>query len=310
MPLKYDVAIVGGGAAGLSAALLLGRARRRVLLCDNGSQRNECADKVHGFLSRDGASPGTIENIARSELNSYPTVCRKESTVCDIQKEANGFSLALKNGANCLSDLLLITMGMIDALPEIDGLGRIWGRSAFVCPYCDGWEVRDRPIAISGDCARSGIELAQELYGWTHDIVVCGHNDEISADHANWIAQSKVRVEDLPIGKIIDDNGRVLAVELVGGKRIACEALVLSFPLEQHSDIAKRLGCVITKDGRIEIDESNLTSVAGCFAAGDCVTDVHQVIVAAASGVRAAIAINSELVQRDVGALMRKGGSS
>lgn len=300
MRSEYDVVIVGGGAAGLNAALLLGRARRDVLLCNNGLQRNACADEVHGFLSRDGTPPGTIESIARAQAESYPTVRRKATTVSDIEKLPNRFRVAFENGASCFADLVLLATGMIDALPEIDGLSRIWGRSAFVCPYCDGWEVRDRPIVISGDRVRSGIELAQELYGWTHDIVVCGHADEISDDQAKWIARKNIRMESRPIDKVIDKDGRVLAVELKGGKRIACDALFLSVPLKQRSDIPKRLGCDMTKDGQIETDDCNLTSVSGCFAAGDCVTEIHQVVVAAASGVRAAIAMNNELVQRDV----------
>lgn len=301
---RFDVVVVGGGAAGLNAALVLGRARRNVLLCDNGLHRNASVREVHGFLSRDGTPPHEIEKIARTELDSYPTVRREASTVRHAEKVSDGFTFSLDNGTTCFSDLVLLATGMVDVLPEIDGLARIWGHSAFVCPYCDGWEVRDRAITISGG-ARSGIDLAQELYGWTRDIVVCGHPAELSADQAAWISQSGVRIESGAIRKIIDDAGRLVAVELEGGKRIPCDALFLDAPLRQHSDLGKRLGCDVTKEGRIRTDECNRTSVPGCFAAGDCVTSIHQVIVAAASGVVSAIAVNNELVQRDVKALTR-----
>jgi thioredoxin reductase len=157
---RYAAVIVGGGAAGLSAALLLGRSRRHVLLCDGGLARNACADEMHGFLSRDGTQPGSLEKIARARLEPYATIHRQETTVSDIKKLPKGFSVALENGTTCFSDLVLLATGMADALLRIDRLARSWGRSTFVCPDCDGWEVRDRAIAVSGDSARSGIDLA------------------------------------------------------------------------------------------------------------------------------------------------------
>jgi len=296
---EYDVIVIGGGAAGLSAAVVLGRARRRVLLCDAGAQRNSCAEKMHGFLSRDGESPGELLKICKEQLAQYPSVGFEASVVQAVEKSSSGFRVELTSGTAPVADLLLLATGMADALPEIDGLREAWGRSAFVCPYCDGWEIQDRPIAVSGGGVRSAIDLAQELYGWTRKITVCGHTESLSTAQTTWLHASGVRVDAHPIRRIVHDNGHVRSVQLEGGDCIDCDAVFFSVPLKQGSDIAERLGCKMN-GARIEADDCNRTSVPGCFAAGDNVTHVHQVIVAAASGVRAAIAINDELVCRDV----------
>jgi len=169
---QRDVIVVGGGAAGLNAALILGRARRRVLIGDDGHPRNDVAEKMHGFISRDGTSPSKLLVKARKELKSYPSVELIKDKVEKAQHTKIGFSVTLESGKRFVGKRLLLANGVRDKLPDIENLTDFWGRSVFVCPFCDGWEFRDRKIGIYGK-TNDAIELAQELHGWTKKITVC-----------------------------------------------------------------------------------------------------------------------------------------
>ncbi len=295
---RSDIIVVGAGAAGLSAALVLGRARRRVIVCDDGLPRNRVAREMHGIISRDGMPPAEFLTIARAELQRYPSVRIVPSRLANLDRCDGAFSADLANGEKHLSRRLLLATGMKDVLPDIENLADFWGRSVFVCPYCDGWELRDRRIAISGP-SEAVIELAQEVYQWSQDLVVCGIPKHLPDKHRAWIEATGVEVATATIRKAVGRDGQLGYLELDDGTRFECAALFLSVPLRQHSQIAQRLGCNINAEDRITIDEENRTSVPGCYAAGDATTKLHQVVIAAASGARAAIAINNDLVRED-----------
>ena len=194
----YDVVIAGGGPAGLSAALVLGRCRRRVLLCDNGHPRNEAATALHGYLTRDGISPDEFLWLGRLELAKYDTVEVRDVTVTAVECVAGAFVTTLDGGEQVRSRKFLIATGVRDNVPEIEGLRDLYGRSVFHCPYCDGWEVRDQPIAIYGRGER-GYGLSLELTAWSKDLVLVTDGPSgITAKHRERLSQNGISIREEP----------------------------------------------------------------------------------------------------------------
>lgn len=270
--MEYEVVVVGGGAAGLSAALILGRSGRRVLVCDEGRPRNVPAWEVHGFLSREGIRPRELLDIAREQILRYPTVTFTNAYIADARVEGQAFSLADGAGNVYRTQRLLLATGMYDDLPDIDGLADLWGRKAFVCPYCDAWEYRGKSIAVIGPGSRAQ-ELAAELRQWTQDVWIC--------------EQCKVTR--------IETSGSP-GVVLSDGSRRQCDAIFVTAPLRLRFPLVEALSLRVRGDGGIAVDDCGRTSIPRCYAAGDAVTTVHQLMVAAASGVRAAMAINEDFL--------------
>jgi thioredoxin reductase len=296
----YEALIVGGGPAGLSAALVLGRACRSVLVCDDGRQRNAVAERMHGFLSRDGTPPDELLAIARNELEQYPNVEFANTHVQSIESVGDAFCAEASNGQTYTAERVLLATGAFDALPNIEGLRDAWGHSAFVCPYCDGWEVRDKCIVAIGP-GRRAVELAQELYQWSADLRVCLQGkDDLLQDDRRWLEATDSEAFVKPVRRIHEENGTVRYVEFADGTQERCEAVFICAPLRPRYPLVEMLGCRVREDGEIEIDERGRTSVPGVYAAGDAVTKLHQLVLAAASGVTAAIGINGELLGQDV----------
>ncbi|HEY1978291.1 MAG TPA: NAD(P)/FAD-dependent oxidoreductase [Candidatus Baltobacteraceae bacterium] len=271
--MEYEVIVVGGGAAGLSAALILGRSRRHVLVCDEGRPRNVLAREVHGFLSREGIDPRELLRIAREQIAVYPTVTFADAYISDAREEERGFVLTDASGAIYRTKKLLLATGMYDELPDIEGLTQLWGYKAFVCPYCDAWEYRGKSLAVIGKGARAE-ELAAELRQWSQDVCVC---EQDSVTHI--------------------EEGGCPEVVLRDGSRRQCDAIFLTAPLRLRYPLVDALGLQVRDDGAIAIDDCGRTSVHGCYAAGDAVTTAHQLVLAAASGASAAMAINEDLLE-------------
>lgn len=296
----FDVMIVGAGPAGLSAALILGRCRHNVLVCDTGKPRNAAAHALHGFLTRDGTEPGELLRIGREQLRRYETVEMRDIAVVDAVRQDDSFELALEDGSHVTTRKLLLAGGVIDELPPIAGFAEFYGRGVHHCPYCDGWEVRDSPLAVYGP-AMYGERLALELTAWSNDIVLCTNGPADLNDEALLrLTRNGIAVRDERIARLEGQDGELARIVFMNGDVLPRRAMVFYSEERQHTDLPAKLGCDFTKRGVVRTGEYEETTVPGLFVAGDASRRVQLIIVAAAEGAEAAFAINSALLKEDL----------
>jgi thioredoxin reductase len=296
----FDVIIVGAGPAGLSAALVLGRCRRRVLICDAGHPRNAMSRGLHGFLTRDGIEPAEFLRIGREQLRQYETVELRETEVTDARRVAESFELTLADGERVASRKLLLATGVVDDLPEIEGLADFYGTGVFHCPYCDGWEMRDQPLAVYGR-GENGAGLAVELTLWSRNLVLCTDGpSQLSEVELERLAQHKIPVREDRIASLQGTSGVLERIVFTSGETIELRGMFFSTGQRQGSDLPKKLGCEFTEQGCVNTGEYEITNVPGVYVAGDASRLVQFVIVAASEGAQAAVAINKELMQEDL----------
>jgi thioredoxin reductase len=301
MEQTYDVVVVGAGPAGLSAALILGRCRRAVLLCDTGKPRNAASLALHGYLTRDGMPPNEFLAHGRRELEKYETVRLVPVGAAAAECEAGGrFKVTLDDGAVVFSRKLLIATGVVDNLPRIDGLRELYGQSVFHCPYCDGWEVRDQPIAIYGRGSR-GLGLSLELTVWSRDLVLCTDGPSgIDAEGVARLERNGIALREERIAALEGRDGILERVIFEDGEPLPRRALFFTTGQSQRSELAIRLGCELNDKGTIPTGKYETTHLPGLFVAGDASRAVQWVIVAAAEGAEAAFAINTDLLKEDL----------
>ena len=296
-----DVLIVGGGPAGLSAALILGRCRRRVLVCDTGRPRNHASHAMHGYLSRDGMPPAEFLATARQQLARYESVelRQAEVTAADCRPDSS-FDVTLASGERVRARKLLIATGVVDRVPDIPGFRELYGRSVFHCPYCDGWEHRDVPLAIYGRGAR-GYGLSLELTVWSRDLVLCTDGpSELDDHHRGRLHRNGIAIREDRVASLESHGGRLAHVAFESGERLARRALFFRTGQEQRSDLSMRLGCEINDKGTVRTGKYEATHLPGLYVAGDASRAVQWVVVAAAEGAEAAFAINTDLIAEDL----------
>jgi thioredoxin reductase len=298
MSESYDTVIVGGGSAGLSAALVLGRCRRRVLVCNSGRYRNERSRALHCFLSRDGIAPADLLSRAREQLRPYESVAQARVRVSSIDRAGDGFAVSTDAGGILGGRTVLVATGVIDELPEIEGMEELFGSSVHVCPYCDGWEHRNAPVAAFGKGTK-GVSLALLLRQWTSDLVLCTHGPgEIGSDDLQRLKLRGIRVHEQVIRKVEGAGGCLKSIQFVDGTHLDRQALFFNTGQHPRSPLLEKLGCRFGEKG-VACDANGETSIPGAFVAGDVSRDVQLAIIAAAEGARAALAINKSLVRRD-----------
>jgi thioredoxin reductase len=295
----WDVLVVGGGPAGLSAALVLGRCLRRVLVCDAGPKRNQASGALHGFLSRDGLPPRDLLHIAREQLRAYPTVVQRAARVAAIVPRGALFAATLAGGRRVTARRVLLATGVADDLPDWPGLRRFYGRCVFHCPYCDAYEVRGRRLAVWG-ATPAAAGLAVKLRSWSpHVVLLTGGAYPLSPRRRAMLATQGVRVLESAVARL-GGKGHVLGrVHLADGTALPCDALFLTVGCRQACDLADRLGCRFVKETAVAVRRDGSTAVKGLFVAGDASIDSQMIVVAAAEGARAAIAINEQLLRED-----------
>lgn len=288
-----DVIIVGGGPAGLSAALLLGRARRRAVVCDAGAPRNRTSHALHGFLSRDGIPPGELLRKGRDEIRKYDIEWRSER-VTSICRRSHGFEAQLEGGDRLQARKLLIATGVSDRLPGVEGFEACYGHSAHHCPYCDGWEWRDAPLAVLGS-GKGGAALALALLTWSADVQLFTNGpSRLPALVRQQLTTHGIAVHDAPVTALEHTDGRLNAVRLKNGDAVPRAALFFTTGQHQQEAFASELGCEFTRRGTVKTDRFGQTCVPGVFVVGDASFDVQFVIVAAAEGAKAAVLINKQ----------------
>lgn len=296
----FDVIIVGAGPAGLSAALILGRCRRKVLVCDNGKPRNFVSKRVGGFLTRDGMPPAELRQVGREQLASYDSVEVRDITVVDAACREGGFTVELEDGTRLGARKLLLAAGVVDDLPDIEGAEAFYGRGVHHCPYCDGWEVRDQPLAVYGG-GEPAKAMALELTMWSRDLVICAHGPaEFSEEDRGQLTRAGIGIREERIIALEGDAGELERIRFDGGEALPRRALFFPSRGRQRCDLAERLGCNITEKGAVETGKFEKTHVDGVYVAGDASRNVQLVVIAAAEGATAAFAINSELVKEDL----------
>lgn len=296
---QHDVIIVGGGAAGLSAALLLGRARRDVCVLDKGAQRNLPAKESHSYFTRDGTPPQELVRIGREELARYATVRIVQDEATQAVASEGGFVLHLASGQQIGARKLILASGVVDVLPDIPGVRELWGGSVFHCPYCHGYESRDRPVGIVVGVDEDPILLAQLMKGWSNDLVLFTNGRELPPNVRSELETHQVRVREERIARIDSDEDTLTAVVLEGGDRVERSALLLRPPQAPRTDLAVRLGCALTADGLIQVGPDFETSVPGVYAAGDVTRRLQQIVFAAAGGAEAAASANRKMLAED-----------
>ena len=292
----YDVVVVGGGAAGLSAALVLGRARRRVAVIDAGAPRNASAAHMQGFWSRDGMPPADLLAAGRAEVTAYGVHLIRDH-VAGIDP---GFLVRLAGDRVLNARRIMIATGVTDELPDIPGVRERWGRDLLHCPYCHGWEVRDQPLGVLGTLPGS-VQHALLVRQWSDDVVFFAHTYELTpADLAQMEARG-VQVVRGEVTRLVVDADHLTGVELADGRVVARTAVFVRPGNIPHADgLLNALGCDVNEAGFATVDATGRTSNLGVWAAGNVVDPRAQVITAAGAGSAAAIAINTDLVQDDV----------
>lgn len=299
----FDVIVVGGGPAGLSAALTLGRVRRSTLVVDAGEPRNAPSPALHNFLSRDGAPPAELRAIAREQLGGYPSVRFRAAAVARIERRSDGsFAVEFDDGDAAAARRLLLATGLADDLPPIPGLEAAWGRFALHCPYCHGYEVRDSPLAVLGATADRA-RLALHLTRLSGDVVLCTHGAEPPEPGARGVLEARgVRLRPEPISRIDVDGDEGIRIVFANGDALRRRAIFVHSTTRQRSPLAASLGCRTFDDGIVEVDDLGRTSVPGVYAAGDMARRAGMpgpaaaIVAAAASGAIAGTAIDQELV--------------
>ncbi|WP_025114199.1 NAD(P)/FAD-dependent oxidoreductase [Lysinibacillus fusiformis] len=294
---KYDCMIIGGGPAGLSAALTLGRARRKVVLFDNGKNRNRVTQESHGFLTRDGIKPQEFKNIARKDIKSYPSISIMDQTVIEITKDdKSGLFLVYTSENNSyVSEKILLASGIQEefALPQIR---QYYGKSLFSCPYCDGWELRDKPLAILAENEEHISHMTKLVFNWSQDLIVFTNGHQLSEKVQIDFEHKKIKVYTDAIKDLHGDDGNLYSVELETGEDILRTGGFVVPSFYRPNKFAKQLNCQVDENGTIKTDGAGRTTAAGLYVAGETEKGgPSSLMIAAAEGFKAASSINIDI---------------
>ena len=299
MKADFDVIIIGGSYAGLSAAMALGRALRNVLIIDSGKPCNRRTPHAHNLITHDGNKPATIAKHALQQVLKYPTVRLRKGIAAKAFKQSDLFKIETEQGEIFTSRKVLFATGIVDTMPTIPGFAECWGISVLHCPYCHGYEVRNEPTAIfaNGEVA---FEFAKIISNWTKELTLLTNGpSQLTPQQTADLSRNNIRINERPLKEVVHEGAYISKVAFNDGTNLAINAMYAKLAFEQHSNLPQTLGCELTEAGFIKIDEMQSTSVNGVFAAGDNTTMFRSLSIAIAAGNKAGALINHQLIQED-----------
>lgn len=303
----FDVVIIGGSFAGLSAALALVRSLRKVLIIDSGNPCNKQTPYTHNFLAHDGDRPADLLELARKQILTYPTVVIENDFATTAKKANDHFFVNTMSGKRFTSKKMLLATGVADIMPSIPGFDVCWGVSVLHCPYCHGYEVRNKKIGLLVN-DQSAFEHARFLRHWFNDLTVFTNNTSVLSDQQEGLlTKLQVSINHEVVEQLIHENGYVKAIVLEKGNSLPLHALFAKVAFKQHNDIAAVLGCNLNDTGHIQVDMFQKTSEYGIYAAGDCTSMFRSVANATAAGNIAGAMINKEMIDEELATELRSG---
>ncbi len=297
MMIQYDCMIIGGGPAGLSAALTLGRARRKVALVDNGTNRNRVTQESHGFLTRDGIKPQEFKNLASKDIESYPSITMMDQTVIEIIKDdiTGLFLVNTSENKTYVTEKILLATGIQEEFP-LPQIRQYYGKSLFSCPYCDGWELRDKPLAIIAENEEHISHMTKLVFNWSQDLIVFTNGHQLSKKIQNDFEQKKIKAYTNTIKDLHGDDDNLSSVELETGDNILRAGGFVVPSFYRPNKFAKQLNCQVDENGTIMTDGAGRTTAAGIYIAGETEKGgPSSLMIAAAEGFKAASSINMDI---------------
>ena len=292
-----DCAVIGGGPAGLNASLVLGRSRRKTVLFDENKPRNAVVSESHGFITRDGVDPQEFKRIGHEELAKYPDVEIHKQRVVRVYKEDGLFHLEAEDGAVFQAKRIILAMGFKEVLPDVDRVAEFYGKSLFSCPFCDGWEMRDKALVVISD-NEAASHMVKVGSNWTEDLIYCTNGRQILSEEKRLLESRGIQVYEEKIRALNGVSGKLAEILFEDGRAVSREGGFITPEWTLASDIAASLGCKLNDRGGVESDAMKRTNIEGVYACGDVsLAGASQLIFAAAEGSMAAISINVAMIE-------------
>jgi len=295
----YDVIIVGGSYAGLSAALTLGRSRRHVLVIDDDNPCNKQTPHSHNFITHDGETPAGIKRRAMEQVKRYDTVSFYDGTVTDVVKKVNLFEAGTSAGDRFSSKKIIFATGVTDIMPPLDGFSSCWGISVLHCPYCHGYEVRDLALAVISN-EKLAYEYCRMIHHWSKELTLFTNGGStLSPEQTLALKQHGIRIVEDPVRELQHENGQLKQLITQNGRAYPLKAVFYRAQTRQHCTIPEQLGCELNEHGLLKVDDFQQTNVHGVFAAGDNNTLFRSVGLAVAGGIKAGAMLNHQLIEEE-----------